>query len=392
MPLVIARGGRDDRAMPPLPTARQGATLEVKKRLLPFSFFPVTRGNRRYSLFDAVFAVSPWAVMRGAINDRVSSVRQREEALAFLEQAEDFYVAATGRLAANPLLLYYSFLNLGKAVLRTLGATASFDRAAHGLFERRGAGDLLKDAEVVVSDSGPNRLDIFPTLVEQLGFPRPPSGTAYPVGELMPQIVVGHRLWREADRGNQERFVAINEIEIVDDRAAREVWLRLFIERGDVARYDITRSRLLDEGALRNAFHEVKVTGTGRADHVFVLELRNPIGYGHRPTDELMQLVELMRPLLWRIAISIPETTYRKYYVHLTPPNEASRLPQLASLWALFFYFGSIVRYRPHHFDAISAGPYGPFVTEFISAQPEQMLYLLASEMREREIAKPAII
>jgi hypothetical protein len=82
---------------------------------------------------------------------------------------------------------------------------------------------------------------------------------------------------------------------------------------------------------------------------------------------------------------------YRKYYLHLTPGQE-TRLPQLASLWCLFFYFGSVVRYRPHLFDNILKGPYGAFVTEFLSAQPEQFLYLLASEMQARDIARPAIV
>jgi hypothetical protein len=38
------------------------------------------------------------------------------------------------------------------------------------------------------------------------------------------------------------------------------------------------------------------------------------------------------------------------------------------------------VRYRPHVFDEIAGGKYGAFVTEFVAAQPEQLLYLLASE------------
>jgi hypothetical protein len=39
----------------------------------------------------------------------------------------------------------------------------------------------------------------------------------------------------------------------------------------------------------------------------------------------------------------------------------------------------------------MTAGRYGAYITEFIAAQPEQLLYLLASEMCEREVAKPAI-
>jgi hypothetical protein len=50
------------------------------------------------------------------------------------------------------------------------------------------------------------------------------------------------------------------------------------------------------------------------------------------------------------------------------------------------------VRYRRHLFDNVTSGAFGAFVAEFVSAQAEQFLYLLASEMRQREVAKPAII
>jgi hypothetical protein len=100
--------------------------------------------------------------------------------------------------------------------------------------------------------------------------------------------------------------------------------------------------------------------------------------------------VTFARPLLWRIATTTPP--YRKYYFHLTPSGETSRLPQLGGAYALLFYLGSITRYRPHVFDSLVAGTYGPFFTEFIATQPEQLLYLLASEICHREVAKPAII
>ncbi|HEX8207576.1 MAG TPA: YaaC family protein [Solirubrobacteraceae bacterium] len=98
-----------------------------------------------------------------------------------------------------------------------------------------------------------------------------------------------------------------------------------------------------------------------------------------------------MRPNLWRVVSAVPGSTYRRYYLCLTPPAEV-RLPQLASLWALFFYFGSVVRYRPHLFGTLLQAEYGAFVSEFISSQPEQMVYLLASELCQREIARPAIV
>lgn len=49
---------------------RDGKTLVVRKRRLPFSFFPVIRNTRRWGLGDALFAMSPWAVMASAIKQR----------------------------------------------------------------------------------------------------------------------------------------------------------------------------------------------------------------------------------------------------------------------------------------------------------------------------------
>ena len=91
--------------------------------------------------------------------------------------------------------------------------------------------------------------------------------------------------------------------------------------------------------------------------------------YSGRPTDVVVDLVNFMKPRLWRIASSAPGSGYRRYYLHLTPPAETNRLPQLASLWALFFYFGSVVRYRPHLFDRILRGQHGAFVAELTDTE-----------------------
>jgi hypothetical protein len=377
--------------MAPIPHAREGATLFIKERLLPFSFFPTTRDKRRWGLYDALFAMSPWSVMEAAVRDRVDDEALQDEALAFLEQAQDFYSAADARISTNPLLLYYAFLNLGKALLLTIGYPESLERASHGLSERRTGEGVELDDSVVVVQSLNNRVNVYAELVERLGFPRPRNGDTYPVVGLLPQVVVGHRIWREADASNRERFVGLTEVEIVKADKAKQLRLRLYLERGDLKRYGITRKRLFDDGGLGTSFREVKVEETGHAAELVCLEQSTVMSYSGRPSDVVMDLVTPTRPLLWRIVTTAPAGAYRKYYLHLSDAGEP-RLPQIASLWALFFYFGSIVRYRPHLFDSVTAGRYGAFANEFISAQAGQMLYLLASEMCAREIARPAII
>ncbi len=97
-----------------------------------------------------------------------------------------------------------------------------------------------------------------------------------------------------------------------------------------------------------------------------------------------------MRPYLWEIVSAIPGSVYRRYYVYLAAQRGKHLSPNRLYVGNPF-YLGSVVRDRPHTFEEMIASPFGPFITEFISAQPEQMLYMLASEMCAREIAQPAI-
>ena len=378
--------------MPPVAKPRPGHVLEAKGRPLPFSFFPVTKTNRRYGLYDTVFAVAPWAVMSGAINNAKISEAHRLEALAFLEQAEDFYRAASAGISTNPLLSYYSFLNLAKVLIRVRGYPGSLDRAMHGLKEKTSEGGTeLEDSTVEAKDSG-EFINVFPELIDRLGYDRPAHDDAYPVIELLPQIVVGHRIWRESKRGQAERFVGLRKIEFVDDRPAGELWLRLYVSAGDLKRYGISRKRLLDETGFSGEFREVSLKAADTDGRLVCLEQTNAHPYSGRPTDVVIDLVRAIKRRLWVVVSAVPGGGYRRYYVHLRPPSEAVQLPQLGTMWALMFYFGSVVRYRPHLFDEILRSPYGAFASEFISSQPEQMLYLLASELCERDVARPAII
>jgi hypothetical protein len=220
----------------PLATARPGNVLEAKGRPLPFSYFPVTKGNRRYGLYDTVFAVSPWTVMRGEVSKCLQEP-QATEALAFLQQAEDFYRAASSGVSTNPVLTYYAFVNLAKALIRVRGYSGSFDRAMHGLTEETAHGGTeLVDSEVVAKDTG-SGVNIYPELIQRLGYTRPRRNARYPVPELLPQVVVGHRIWRESQTGHTERFVDLKHIDFVNDSDAKELWLRLYVGRKDLPRY-----------------------------------------------------------------------------------------------------------------------------------------------------------
>ena len=120
-----------------LPARRLGQRVLVKGRQIEFSFWPYRLGRLHRALQTRLFALDPWAIIRQVVEKECQAVR-RKEALACLEQAEDFYSIGIGRgiEAARPLALYYSYMNLLKTLCLTRGTPASFDQASHGLSER----------------------------------------------------------------------------------------------------------------------------------------------------------------------------------------------------------------------------------------------------------------
>ena len=372
--------------MPALPTARPGTLLVIKQRPTTFSFWPTDRDERRYYLSDYLFAKDPWAVIESSVRRRAMAAR-RVEAAAFVEQSRSFFSAAETRtLAATPLLLYYAFLNLAKALILASGHPTSLDQAMHGLSDKPSSGASELSGAGVIVKNRPGQISIFPLLCSALRCPTPAHDSEFPIMQLMPQVVIGHRLWREA--GKRERFIDLKVIQFIQDRATGpgHVWARFHVAHGDLTRFNIGASQFLNQTGVAGLFHKCALS---TKDELWYEQI-HPIAFNHRASDELHRVVDVCRPILWRIVTTDPP--YRRYYVHLTPGPTTYRLPQLLSLYALFFYFGSVTRYRPHVFQEILSSPYGPFIAEFVASQPEQLLYLLASEIAGREVAKPAII
>jgi hypothetical protein len=371
-----------------VPQSRESESLCINGRVLPFSYFPVGRGGRRKAVYDSLFATSPWAVMSGHIAEELrASAELKAEALAFLEQARQFYDAAGTYRAANPLLYYYAFLNLAKPLIRVRGFSGDLARAFHGLQNlHSGKGDEPADFEVVVEGKQKGRVSVFAEFSRRLGMGTPPTGSRK-VEDLMAQIVVGHRLWRQAT-GARERFIGIEKIEMRQDLETSRMWLRLLIRREDFDRFDFTHKFVRENGGLGSEFHEVK--GGDIPSDCVAFEQRQSLDYGQRPSDHLDGLVDGLRDRLWRIVSTDAEQAYRRYYLHL-PDDPKTVLPQLSAIWVLLYHYGSLVRYQPHRYAAMTRGKFGAFIQEFVAAQPEQLLYLFASELCQREVAKPAI-
>lgn len=374
-----------------LPEERAGGGLSAQGRKIDFSFWPMRPSGASDVPSTRLFSLDPWAIIRQAIESECPPLR-RAEALACLTQATAFFEVGTGRgiEAARPLALYYSYLNLMKAYCLTRGDVTTFDRALHGLWEDHAAGHGVQDAELLTARLGrriPNDLKVFEQIATILPGQTAALGRRYKLASVVPQILSGHRLWAEAAH-ETERFFIVKNIAFRHDSVSGDVWLRLDMLREDLSRFGIEPDEMLSRAGLAGMFRQVRCNRVKRIRFEQITPRRSVDG---NPLPELQHLIAALRPSLWMTVTVIPP--YRRYYLYLSPPTEMDqRLPQILSMYAVTYWLGSITRYRPHHFDDLLSGDYGPRVRDFVTGQPLQFLYLMASEIAQRDVARPSIL
>jgi YaaC-like Protein len=371
----------------PLPESRHGEQLKIAKQEIAFSFWPVGRSQRRYRVQHRVFAADPWPLIVNEIEIRCPR-SLRKTAQAFCAQAEDFFKTSfhAHELYAKPLLLYYSMLNLAKAfVLTTNNGTADY-RPQHGLREnataRQSAGAVIT---ATLSGSRPSAFNDFLYAISGV---RLRGNRQYRLGNVLPQVLTGHRVWCAAANA-AERFVGIDNLQFKTEPDNRSIWVQVLIRADDVKRLNLSYMELLRRTRLDRGWRVARPHHD--ESNYICIERQAPHRYTHRPSDNLMDVVTELRRALWTSVLLVPP--YAKYYLYLSPPAERSQvLPQLLSIYLIMFFLSSITRYRPHHFESLQNGPYGAQIEGFLNEAPSQFLYLLASEFLRQEVSKPATV
>ncbi len=366
--------------------ARSGRNLAIRGSDVRFSFWPVAKTTRRYGLTSRVYVNDPWPIIAEAIAVRCPR-KKRDAAQAFRSQAEDYYRAAyaAGQTATKPLLFYYAFLNLVKAyLLTTTGHPSLSHQTKHGLRERANLRQIV-GATVTAEPNDRSRLSICSLLLEALGSKPLAREKRYRLGSLLPQIVPGHRIWCEAAR-TKERFLRV-KLRFRKNSRAKTVWLDMYLDEDDFRRLGISHAEALRRAGLENKWQVVATTSNSKVR----LQQAKTLKYKHRPSDKLPELVAGLANNIWSVVLSV--SPYRAYYVYLCPKGETRAvLPQLASMYALMFFFGSVTRYRPEQFDNILDSPYGAQIENMLNEVPGQFLFLMASQFLNREVAKASII
>ena len=370
------------------PPERLGSRLRIKKRELDFSFWPMARSSRRFGLQSRVFASEPWNVIERSVNQDCPN-DAKPQALAYLQQARDFYNAsAVARVtAAKPLLIYYALMNVVKVFSLVRGTVSDYGNHHHGLVSDFVAGAAgPSGVKIKTHPSTTNKINLFDLLLKEIGGASFVLQPQYELERVMSQVLLGHRLWCDAS-GNTERFIEIDSIDFRESEKRKEVWLRFDLVRTEYIRLGYTQKQLISRAGLGSSWHSVN--GKSQSNKTLRFELSTATHYTSRAADVVNSVVDGARFSFWRsITISPP---FRKYYIYLADPRK-SVLPQICSIYLVFFYLGSITRYRPQFFDSLISGEYGAFIQEFIENQPNQWLYMMASEFAKQEVTRAAVV
>ena len=240
------------------------------------------------------------------------------------------------------------------------------------------------------SPNNQGQIQVFDEFLQALGYSQLQNGCRIRIANLVPQILPGHRLWASA-ANETERFLSLQRIQFTQNTSAEKVWLRFYLYRDDLPRLGHTQSVVLQQSGANKDFRIVKCTERIENRDLIFFESATPLSYARHGVDVAERLAKDVKNRLWSIVASF--SPYRRFYLYLCPPAaQPHLLPQLASIYALTFYLGSVTRYRPTVFRSILEDSYGPRISEFVSGQPAQFIYLMASEFAKRDVTQPAIV
>jgi hypothetical protein len=363
---------------------RSGDPLKIGRETVKYGR-NILGSETPYGLQHRLFVNDPWELIAEAIHRSLPNNRVRDTAHSFRRQAQDYFRAATvaDDLAVRPVLLYYAFLNLSKAFAMGKGTVQLAKRAYHGVASDPKPRSIPNS---VIKFDVRKKPAVFQELLQKLDATSTANKSDIALGHLLPQILPGHRLWCYATK-KTERFISVDNFEIIHQPLSRMVWLNICINRSDLDRLNLSERTALTHANLLKEFEAVG----NHAEEVVRFQQRNPTHYTTDPAEALGIIINNTKNNIWETAKLV--SPYRKSYIYCSPKNEhSSRMPQILSIYLLMFFLSSVTRYSPEYFENLFESKYGPFFETFISESPMQFLYLLASEILGREVSRPAII
>lgn len=300
---------------------------------------------------------------------------QKEEVSSFLlsllGQAKYFYQAAEAApLNSQPLLYYYSFLNLGKIIITIngkAGSTPSQAQFHHGI-KTTISEKNFSDYEIKIK-ALPNSSTIYVGyhLMTCYGDTLNNSTTSIKIIDALENCLGIHRAYCLVHEA-PEHF-----IRVIDDRIfkqGKKLIARLYLKERNpeiLAQYQKITVTPATEKSPEEIYWEESVT----------MENYDPTKLDYYNLSQ-----RLLKKGIWTY------TDGTDYIMYLSS-NDNFRYTSASLIYCLMFFFGSITRYHPHLFESYLSEEYIWLIAEFLKTQPKQLLYISTSLITESYIIQP---
>ncbi len=290
--------------------------------------------------------------------------REKQFLLSLLEQAKNFYIAAENSpIKSQPLLYYYSFLNLAKIVLCFKHNYNDTNLFLHGIGERNNT--TFRTSDVTLQPiTRPGRVKVATELYENFYGITTTANTTIRLKDLLTHCVGIHRAFSEIYR-TPEVFCKLSNFEYY--RNAKTIGLKAKIQcqADDIVKLRARRYTIqIDDDDMPYLSEEFLMTRYKPARQDYFSLSRQIINKG-----------------IWYYIGN-------KGYTMYLSTAQTNRYPTEMVIYWTMFYLGSITRYRPNLFDEIFSDTEQWLMSEFLATQPKQYLYLSTAKMLGQNVLK----
>lgn len=342
-----------------------------------FPLFSPAKSKNYLLSCDSIRVSDVWSFLNYTIrvskhksNGHPLTADQQKYLLDLLAQAEYFYKTAEGApIKSQPLLYYYSFMNLTKIAINLDKFEGSTKKYVHGITESINAASRLSNVEIKLWQSQGSKISISEYLLKLLEDPSlayAPSGSGYSVSvkvmDLLRDCIGVNRIYSEMCNVT-EHFYKITNLECYSQRNGLH-FKALVNDCDDQAMNNLNASgyNVSKEGSQyflqTDSYVKTTPSPTISEWHILSKKMRNQG--------------------LWSYTDGV------EYKLYISPT--AAKMSSPAIIYHAMFFFGSITRYHPDLFDLIMTAKEYWLVSEFLKTQPQQFLYYMISYINGAEV------
>lgn len=302
--------------------------------------------------------------------DYLIKKNNRDKAFLFslLQQAKNFYeVAEKSEMKSKPLLYYYSFLNFSKILIHLEQSNSISQSYNHGIGERNNRSFVHSEIDIYMSGvtRRGNNKSVAYELMSILGDDISPFSTAnnkltLNLKKLLSHCVGVHRAYSQI-YNEKEHFHKITKETIY--KSGRNMYFEAIVQCTEEERQ-----------------HLISLGYSIDVNNKIIWRITKP-SYHTRINDYYNLSQEIRNSGIWYFIGNHGYTLY-------ISSNSTYRYSPEMIIYHMMFYLGSITRYHPYLFDKIFSDKEQWLMSEFLTTQPKQYLYLATAKFLGQDVMK----